>query len=108
MSKLYIDDIRIPKNDASSWVVVRSSNDAKNWVLKNGIPNEISFDHDLGETDTSMEFIHWMIEKILDGELKIPEHFQYNVHSANPVGKDNIHSLMNSFLSFIHREIRNA
>jgi len=89
----------MPQDD--SWGIARSTKEAKEWVLLNGIPNEISFDHDLGSDDISIDFIHWMIGKVLDKELELPKDFKYHVHSSNPVGRKNIISLMRSFLAFI-------
>jgi len=44
--KMFLDDIRIPKNDYD--VIVRSYDEAVAFVTNNGIPTFISFDHDLG------------------------------------------------------------
>lgn len=95
---LYIDDIRDPKTDRD-WAVVRSSHEAIQYFHSCGCPDYISFDHDLGGDDTSMIIVKWMIEEDLNenGEF-IPENFQFNVHSANPVGVKNIEGLMNSYM----------
>lgn len=95
--KMFIDDERFPITD--DWVIVRSSLDAAATVLEKGFPVEISFDHDLGGDDTSMIFIKWMIEQILDGALTIPYGFRYNVHSQNPVGAANIKGTMDGILN---------
>ena len=42
---MYLDDIREPKNNFD--VIVRSYDEAVAFINKNGIPNFISFDHDL-------------------------------------------------------------
>ena len=94
--KLYIDDERIPKTEG--WYIARSVQSAIDLVKEYGMPSYISFDHDLGGDETSMQFIKWVVEEVLDGRLKFPENFEYNVHSANPVGKDNITSLMDGIL----------
>ena len=44
---LYLDDIRTPKK--GDWVIVRSFEDFVGTIVTKGLPNEISFDHDLGE-----------------------------------------------------------
>jgi len=94
--RLFIDDLRpIPLG----FTIARSSEEAKTIVGEFGIPSFISFDHDLGGQDTSMVFIKWMIEGILDGDLELPKNFGFAVHSANPVGKENIESLLNNFLT---------
>ena len=94
--KLFIDDLRDPiTND---WKIARSSTEAKNIVTKFGIPNEIAFDHDLGSednpNDTSIIFIKWLIEQLLDKELFLPVGFKFSVHSMNPIGAVNIKCLM--------------
>jgi hypothetical protein len=63
-------------------------------ILEFGIPNEIAFDHDLGGDDTSIVFINWLINEMLDEDLKLPEGFKFSIHSMNPIGVENIKSLM--------------
>jgi hypothetical protein len=69
-------------------------------VKINGIPEFVSFDHDLGNDDTSRIFINWMIFEVLDGNLKIPNNFTYDVHSQNPIGRDWIRGTMSNFLEY--------
>lgn len=89
--KLFIDDIRNPPGDDFS--VVRSTQEAIEWVKTNGMPTFISFDHDLGGEDTSMIFLHKLYEFWNETDT-IPE---YTVHSANPIGSKNIVSFMESW-----------
>lgn len=96
--RLYIDDIRTPKTD--NWEIVRTSQEAIIFMAENGCSNYISFDHDLGGDDTSMKVVHWMIEKDLEEGNFIPDNFEFNVHSANPVGVKNIEGLLNNYLQF--------
>lgn len=100
--RLFIDDVRDPPNDGGEWIIARSTHDAKVVIHKHGIPSFISFDHDLGGNDTSMEFIKWLIDAYICAPLlndcvrkyKFPE---YTVHSQNPVGAENIRGLMDAF-----------
>lgn len=93
MAKLFLDDIRSPPDD--SWTVVRSFQEFRNYILNNKMPDLISFDHDLGADDdgplpTGMDCAKWLVK----------EGFLINdflVHSANPVGRANIMSLMNQW-----------
>ena len=87
---LYIDDIRTPQ--LQCWAIARSSQEAMDWVDKNGIPDIISFDHDLGGDDTVMVFLKKFVEKYPDG-YKI----KYYIHSANPIGRLNIQSFIDSW-----------
>lgn len=99
MKKLWIDDIRDSPDD--SWIIVRSSNAAIRYITKEGMPNRIAFDHDLGDDDTSILIIKFIVESFLDGSLTIPNDFDYSVHSMNPIGSKNIKEYMNRFLTFV-------
>lgn len=93
---MYIDDIREPKKDYD-WIV-RSSNVAIDIITRYGCPNFISFDHDLGGEDTAMRVVKWLIEMDLDmSGTFIPYNFEWNVHSANPVGTKNINGYLNAY-----------
>jgi len=94
--RLYIDDIRVPKTP--DWFIVRSSADAIDFFRDMGCPEYISFDHDLGGDDTSMIIVKWMVENDLDNPGFIPQGFEFNVHSANPVGAANITGYLNAYL----------
>lgn len=96
--KLYIDDLRTPLS--SEWKIVRSSKEAIDYMRVYGCPSYISFDHDLGGEDTAMRVVKWMIELDLDMDGGfIPASFEYFVHSANPVGVQNITGLLEGYLS---------
>lgn len=88
--KLYLDDLR--PSPGSEWVVARSSNEAEVIIIKQGLPRFMSLDHDLGGDDTTMKFLKSMTELFPNGP--VPE---YYVHSANPVGKENIISYLESW-----------
>ena len=94
--KMFIDDERFPVTD--DWIIVRSSKEAIECVLKNGFPCHINFDHDLGGEDTSMKFINWLIDYMLDCELHFKPDFTWSVHSQNPVGAENIRQIMTAIV----------
>lgn len=94
--RLYIDDIRIPLGHFD--LILRSSKEVIHYLSNNPCPEYISFDHDLGEDDTSMIIIKYMVTRDLDEGNFIPRDFNFNVHSANPVGKANIEGYLNSYL----------
>lgn len=105
MSKvnLFIDDERFPPDDGKSWKIVRSSEEAICFFGNNGLPDHISFDHDLGGDDTSMIIIKWITGCILDtGYDEIP--FSYTVHSQNPVGARNITGALTSLSNFLENK----
>ena len=98
MPRLYIDDIGNPKTD-HDWKIVRTSQEAIDYLTRYGCPCYISFDHDLGGEDTAMPVVRWLIEMDIDmsGDF-IPDLFEFNVHSANPIGAANIEGYLNHYL----------
>jgi hypothetical protein len=83
-----IDHLKLP------WVTVRSYEEFVQWIREHGLPKFISFDHDLGTEMTGYDCALWLVEYCLDNKVPLPN---YNVHSANPVGRDNIFSLFSNF-----------
>ncbi len=77
------------------------SDEAIKLVKKYGIPIVLQFDHDLGGDDTSMVFIDWLINYMLDNDLTFHKNFRFDIHSQNPVGVLNIKSKMDSFIKSI-------
>lgn len=99
---LYLDDERHPTT-SRFWLIVRTAQEARELVQKMGCPHYISFDHDLGsldENETGYGFAKWMVEADLDGRVKIPGDFQFNVHSANIAGRRNIEGLLKGYLQY--------
>lgn len=94
---LYLDDERDPKT-SREFIVVRSFKDACDVVVTYGFPEYVSFDHDLGDdVPSGFDFAKWLVEHDMDtGEM--PDNFSYNVHSANPCGRDNIIGLLDNYL----------
>ncbi len=105
--KLYIDDLRIPslqEMELYNYIIVRTSQEAIDYITENGIPTFISFDHDLGGDDTAMKVVDFIIESVLDDKLQMPAFFAFKIHSANPIGSDNIESKLKNFLVFLTEE----
>lgn len=98
MTKLFIDDLRQPPDD--TWVVTRSYQETVEYIEANGLPAMISFDHDLGLAETGYDVAKWIVEQILDEKFDFPVSFSYTIHSANPVGRKNIESLMDNFTKY--------
>jgi hypothetical protein len=108
---LFLDDIRfvdynkkfqdyVAQNNME-WHLAKTSEEAIALCLMFGCPTVVSFDHDLGEDDTAMRLIHWMIDiDMNEGGEFIPSNFGYWTHSANPVGVANIRGLIDSYLTF--------
>lgn len=96
--KLFIDDERNPPK--GEWVICRNFTEVVEVVNGLGMPDHISFDHDLGEVEPSgMAIAKWLIDKDMDGNLTFSPDFTFSVHSANPPGAENIQYLMESYLS---------
>lgn len=89
--RLYVDDIRTPESQ-SEWIIARSSAEAIDIVVMEGIPECMSLDHDLGGEDTAMVFLKALTALYPDGP--VPDTL---VHSQNPIGRENIISYINSW-----------
>jgi hypothetical protein len=92
---MFIDDERNPaflerfgftRVEYVDMIVVRSSGAAIRYMVEHGVPEFISFDHDLGGKDTSQVVVKWMIEALLDKKIELPYNFDFFVHSQNPIG----------------------
>ncbi len=101
--RLFIDDERMPVCE-DDWFIARDANDAVFLVIKHGIPNYISFDHDLGDGANGAQFVIWLINHMLDEELKFPKDFDYFIHSQNPIGAANIRAKMDGAIKHIGYE----
>lgn len=99
---LWLDDLRNPfdKNNLSNWnknlldiVWVRNYDEFIDYIYHNGVPDIVSFDHDLGEDKSGADCANYLGEYCVETNTNIPEWY---VHSANPVGKENIISKLRS------------
>jgi len=118
---LYLDDVRTPIETLPNyepWNVVRNYDEFTKWIIENGIPDLISFDHDLAE-----EHMNDYYSQFAKQGFQIPEYETYKektgmdcanfvveysqkmnvplkgccVHSHNPVGSKNIQEFLNGF-----------
>jgi hypothetical protein len=96
--KLFLDDERYPIDN--NWVIARNINDAIWYINNYGMPFFISFDHDLGNFKQSgMDFAKWFVNYILDNNISLNK-FDFYVHSQNPVGAENIKSLIDELVKY--------
>jgi len=102
---MFLDDERFPgrsfwEQDHQYAYIPKTYEGAKTLCSKEGCPNYISFDHDLGLGLSGLDFAKWLIEQDLNtnGEF-IPKDFTFVVHSQNPVGAKNIQELLTPYLS---------
>lgn len=118
---LYLDDVRTPVETLSGykpWVVVRNYDEFVTWISENGVPDFISFDHDLADEHmndyysqvglygfqhptyesykekTGLDCAKWLAYYIQETGEKLNK---VCVHSHNPVGASNIQSFINGF-----------
>jgi len=107
--RMFVDDIRnpnwiYPDLDTGDWQVCRTMQEAQDVIADLGWPNWISFDHDLGEDiPTGFDFALWLVNQDLDHHT-MPVDFSFAVHSANPVGAENIRLLLEGYLSHRARQ----
>jgi len=119
MKYLFLDDERMPKDVkwlliggvgswGADWKIVRSCDEAINWVQDNGFPDVISFDHDLGlmhyandysDGKTGYDFAKWLVEYDMDTNT-MPANFSFTVHSKNPQGTINIEKLLDNYIRY--------
>lgn len=94
-------------------VWVKSFDDFTKMIKYSGLPDKICFDHDLGE-DVAIQLVaggmekskarqvkklaksgfdcaKWLVDYCLDNSIQVPD---WSIQSANPVGKENINSLL--------------
>ena len=113
---LFLDDIRFPVEAYhytgekiflnKDWCIVRNYRQFVNQIIQKGLPEMISFDHDLADMNSSdsdnLKFTEktgydcakWLVEYCMDNHLNLPKFYS---HSMNPVGKENILSLLENF-----------
>lgn len=112
MYKLYLDDIRFPRmtyptTSNDDWVIARNYDNFVHLLTTRGLPFIVSFDHDLAdehyfpETDpanytekTGMDCAKFMVEYCMNNGKALPK---WRVHSANPIGAENIRSYLDAF-----------
>jgi hypothetical protein len=84
--KIYLDDLR---SCPEGFVPAKNYEECINLLLTNEV-TIISLDHDLGQGKTGYDVAKFMVENNI-----FPE--KIYIHSANPVGVDNIYQLLNHY-----------
>lgn len=108
--KLFLDDIRTvdmvyDSAMESEFDVVRNYQDFVNYIKEKGLPYFISFDNDLGLDDNGEVALDgyaaakWLV---FNSGLDLKQ-LKFYVHSANPVAKQQIESLLNNYIKHINR-----
>ena len=124
-SLLWLDDVRDPfqndwlnfspigKNVGVVWVTTYQ--EFVDWIMFYGLPDAVCFDHDLSDLQafkssypemvediecnekTGFDCAKWLVDYCMDNNKSLPK---YAIQSANPVGKENINSLLTNFNKF--------
>ena len=117
---LFLDDFRRPEDAFSymglavynleEWIIVRNYYAFITIIEKKGVPEKISFDHDLADIHykvqdfdydtpdyekTGYHCAKWLIDFCLDNNYELPK--EIIIHSMNPYGSRNIKSLFDTF-----------
>lgn len=127
MYNLYLDDLRVPKDSFSytknpiytdlEWIIVRTYDDFVKYVTINGLPEIVSFDHDLADehyhTDmyegtliysrhyenfvekTGYDAVKWLVDYCIDNKKNFPKWY---LHTMNPAGKENMKTYILNYL----------
>ncbi len=88
--RIFLDDVREPVPALGEVIVVRDARTAMD-LVKTGLVSWISFDHDLGTELTGYDVAMLIEELVFMGDIPCPE---WQVHSANPVGRERIKMAM--------------
>lgn len=83
---VYLDDIREVK---PGYVLAKTYKECIEY-LKSGKVERLSLDHDLGTNKSGYDVCKWMVEN----NIKVPMIF---IHTANPVGRDNMKQLLERY-----------
>lgn len=126
---LFLDDFRMPEDAfeithipvyilIDDWIIARSYDEFVKTIQEKGIPEIISFDHDLADIHydqqehvdndyydivsekTGYHCAKWFIDYCIDNNKKLPATIL--IHSMNPAGSLNIKSLFESYLKSLN------
>jgi hypothetical protein len=94
------------KSIESEFDVVRNYADFVRYIQKNGLPDFISFDNDLGLDETGeVAPDGYVAAKWLVYESGIDlRNLKFKVHSANPVASVQIAGLLTNYIKFLNSE----
>lgn len=103
--RLFIDDIRDPK-DGREWTVARTYQEAVNILVPNlPLITEVSFDHDLGDPNHDGYDVACLIERMVQEKslINVPV---LHIHSKNPVGRQRLKAVIDSIHSLAEKNAR--
>jgi hypothetical protein len=92
----------IPLEELAEIVWVKNYNEFRNHIEEYGVPDGVCFDHDLGDENNTQELTGYDCAKFLCAYCEkhgVPLPV-WNCQSVNPIGKENINTLLKSFLKY--------
>lgn len=130
---LFLDDIRTPEMAFHymrdiiyldrKWIIVRTYDDFVKYIEANGMPDIVSYDHDLADEHyhddmykgvavyaklydsfkekTGKHCLDWLIQKCIDEKLKFPK---WVLHTMNPAGKQAMQGSINTYYKYFTPE----
>lgn len=109
--KLFLDDLRTvdmvyDKSRESEFDIVRTYQDFIEYINKNGLPEFISFDNDLGLDENGKvapdgyAAAKWLV---YESNLDL-RNLKFKVHSANPVASEQIKGLLTNYINHLKSE----
>lgn len=107
MKKLFLDDVRTidmvyDPSMEQEFDIVRNFRDFVAYIQKNGLPDFISFDNDLGEENGVLLPDGYAAAKWLVYESGLDlKNLAFKVHSVNPVAAEQIRGLLNNYINFL-------
>jgi DhnA family fructose-bisphosphate aldolase class Ia len=134
MYNLFLDDVRMPVDAVKhtknfqylsmEWEIVRNYDQFVAHIKKHGLPELVSFDHDLADVHyhesmyegtkvymkyvettgekTGSDCVKWLIEYCMDNNKPFPK---YWLHTMNPAGKENMESLILTYLKYVENNV---
>ena len=113
---VWIDDIRDPQESTwQNWIKknfgtndfditwIKSYKEFVDFVDKNGLPSNVSFDHDLGDIEdpnnekTGYDCAKYIVDYCMDNDRDIPN---YRIQSDNGPGRENIDKYLQNYHKF--------
>ena len=118
--KLFLDDerypeqvtwVQLPTNFRNHYKIVRSYDEFVRCIERRGLPEFVTFDHDLAmehyregfagaapkyeeyKEKTGYHCAEWLVHYCVMNDLQIPP---FQVHSMSPVGRDNIRRVLDA------------
>ncbi|WP_348725362.1 cyclic-phosphate processing receiver domain-containing protein [Tenacibaculum sp. 190524A05c] len=108
--KLFLDDLRTidmvyDASQEKEFDIVRTYEAFVSYVQKNGLPDFISFDNDLGlDKKGEVALDGYAAAKWLVYESGLDlRGLQFKVHSANPVAAEQIKGLLTNYIDFLNK-----